>query len=58
MSKLPKTLVIVGAKRTAFGAMQGSLKGLSANDLGVVASKAALAQSGLAAEAIGHRRAR
>jgi acetyl-CoA acyltransferase 2 len=54
MSKLSKTLVIVGAKRTAFGTMQGSLKGLSANDLGVVAAKAALAQSGVAADAIGH----
>src|SRR5271154_669842 len=54
MSKLPKTIVIVGAKRTAFGTMQGSLKTLSANDLGVIAAKAALAQSGVAAEAIGH----
>src|ERR1700722_9200186 len=54
MPKLSKTLVIVGAKRTAFGTMQGSLKGLSANDLGVVAAKAALAQSGLAFEAVGH----
>ncbi len=54
MSKLSKTIVIVGAKRTAFGAMQGSLRGLSANDLGVVAAKAALAQSRVAQEAIGH----
>jgi len=54
MSKLSKTIVIVGAKRTAFGAMQGSLKGLSANDLGVVAAKAALAQSRVLADAIGH----
>jgi acetyl-CoA acetyltransferase family protein len=54
MSKLSKTIVIVAAKRTAFGTMQGALKGLSATDLGVVAAKAALAQSGLAADAIGH----
>lgn len=54
MTKLSKSIVIVAAKRTAFGAMQGSLKGLSANDLGVVAAKAALAQSGLPADAIGH----
>jgi len=54
MSQLSKTIVIVGAKRTAFGTMQGSLKGLSANDLGVVAAKAALAQSGVSADAIGH----
>ena len=54
MSQLSKTIVIVGAKRTAFGTMQGSLKGLSDNDLGVVAAKAALAQSGVSADAIGH----
>jgi len=38
---------IVAAKRTPFGAFGGSLKGLSATELGVVASKAALAQAGL-----------
>ncbi|WP_394832802.1 acetyl-CoA C-acetyltransferase [Pendulispora rubella] len=54
MAKLSKSIVIVGAKRTAFGTMQGALKGLSANDLGVVAAKAALAQSGVAADAIDH----
>ncbi len=54
MPKLSRTIVIVAAKRTAFGTMQGSLKGLSANDLGVVAAKAALAQSGVAAADIGH----
>jgi len=54
MAKLSKSIVVVGAKRTAFGTMQGTLKGLSANDLAVIASKAALAQAGLAPEAIGH----
>jgi acetyl-CoA acyltransferase 2 len=54
MAKLSKSIVVVGAKRTAFGAMQGMLKGLSANDLAVIASKAALAQAGVAADAIGH----
>jgi acetyl-CoA acyltransferase 2 len=54
MAKLSKSIVVVGAKRTAFGTMQGMLKGLSATDLGVIASKAALAQSGVAADAIGH----
>jgi acetyl-CoA acyltransferase 2 len=54
MAKLSKSIVVVGAKRTAFGTMQGMLKGLSANDLAVIASKAALAQSGVAADAIGH----
>src|SRR5262245_25027118 len=54
MPKLSKNLFIVGAKRTAFGTMQGALKGMSANDLAVVASKAALAQSCVAAADIGH----
>lgn len=54
MAKLSKSIVIVGAKRTAFGALQGTLKGVSANDLAVHAAKAALAQSGIEADAIGH----
>jgi len=54
MAKLGKSIVIVGAKRTAFGTMNGALKGLSANDLAVIASKAALAQSKVALEDIGH----
>jgi acetyl-CoA C-acetyltransferase/acetyl-CoA acyltransferase 2 len=54
MAKLQKSIVILGAKRTAFGTMSGTLKGVSANDLAVHAAKAAIAQSGVAAEAIGH----
>ena len=54
MAKLSKSIVVVGAKRTAFGTMQGTLKGVSATDLAVHAAKAAIAQSGVAAEAIGH----
>ena len=54
MAKLSKNLVIVGAKRTAFGTLSGSLKGISAIDLGVIAAKAALAQSGVAVADIGH----
>ncbi len=54
MAKLSKSIVIVGAKRTAFGTLQGTLKGINANDLGVHASKAALAQAGVKAEDIGH----
>jgi len=54
MAKLSKSIVIVGAKRTAFGTMQGTLKGVSATDLAVHAGKAALAQSGVAADQIGH----
>jgi acetyl-CoA acetyltransferase family protein len=52
--KLSKNIVIVGAKRTAFGAMQGTLKNTTATDLAVVASKAALAQSKVALDAVGH----
>jgi acetyl-CoA acyltransferase 2 len=52
--KLSKNIVIVGAKRTAFGTMQGTLKNVTATELAVVASKAALAQSKVAADAIGH----
>ncbi len=54
MAKLSKSIVIVGAKRTAFGTLSGTLKGVSATELAVHASKAALAQSGVAADAIGH----
>ncbi|KAF8359918.1 acaa-2, partial [Pristionchus pacificus] len=45
---------IVGAKRTAFGTFGGKLKNHSATDLGVVASKAALAEAGLKAEQVDH----
>ena len=49
-----KEIVIVAAKRTAFGALSGALKGVTATDLAVHAAKAALAQSGVAAAEIGH----
>jgi acetyl-CoA acetyltransferase family protein len=54
MAKLSKSIVIVAAKRTAFGTMLGSLKGVSANDLAVNAAKAALEQSGVDKRDIGH----
>ncbi|HEX4628481.1 MAG TPA: acetyl-CoA C-acetyltransferase [Gemmatimonadales bacterium] len=54
MPKLGRTIVIVAAKRTAFGTMQGALKSVSATDLAVHAAKAAIAQSGLPAGALGH----
>ena len=54
MAKLSKSIVIVAAKRTAFGALSGTLKGHTATDLAVVASKAALAQSGVPASDVGH----
>jgi acetyl-CoA C-acetyltransferase/acetyl-CoA acyltransferase 2 len=49
MKKLAKDIWIVAAKRTPFGALAGSLRDVSAIDLGVHASKAALAQAGVAA---------
>jgi acetyl-CoA C-acetyltransferase/acetyl-CoA acyltransferase 2 len=51
---MAKEIVIVAAKRTAFGSLSGSLKGVSANDLAAHAAKAALAQSGVAAADVGH----
>ena len=40
-------LFVVAAKRTPFGAFGGSLKALTATELGVVSTKAALAQANL-----------
>jgi acetyl-CoA C-acetyltransferase/acetyl-CoA acyltransferase 2 len=54
MSKLSKSIVVVGAKRTAFGTMSGALKGASATDLAVHAAKAALEQSKVDKKAVGH----
>ncbi len=54
MAKVPLSIVIVGAKRTAFGTMNGALKGTTANDLAVHAAKAALAQSKVAVTDVGH----
>jgi len=53
MAKLGKNIVIVGAKRTAFGTLQGALKGANPNDLGAHVAKAAMAQAGVAAGDIG-----
>lgn len=47
-------LLILSAKRTPIGTFLGSLKNSSATDLGVLASKAAIAESGLKAEAFAH----
>ncbi len=52
MSKLPKEIWIVAAKRTPFGTLSGAFKKISAIDLGVHASKAALTQSGLNADEV------
>jgi acetyl-CoA acyltransferase 2 len=54
MAKHQKEIVIVAAKRTAFGTLSGALKGINANDLAAHAAKAAIAQSRIAASDIGH----
>ncbi len=52
--KAVKEIVLVGGCRTAFGAFGGSLKDLTATDLGVFAAKGALERSHVAAEEIEH----
>jgi acetyl-CoA acyltransferase 2 len=47
-------IVLVAGVRTPFGAFGGSLKDLSANDLGVVVAKAALERSRFAPEDVDH----
>jgi acetyl-CoA acyltransferase 2 len=42
-----KAVFVIGAKRTPFGAFGGSLASLSATDLGVISSKAAIASAKL-----------
>jgi acetyl-CoA C-acetyltransferase/acetyl-CoA acyltransferase 2 len=54
MPTASRSVVILGAKRTAFGTMLGALKSVTATDLAVVAAKAALEQSGVDRESIGH----
>jgi acetyl-CoA C-acetyltransferase len=46
------SVVIVGAKRTAIGSMLGQFTGVPTTTLGATAIKAALEQSGLAADAV------
>jgi acetyl-CoA acetyltransferase family protein len=53
MANLSKSVVVVAAKRTAFGTMSGALKGVSATDLAVTAAKAALEQCSVDKTAIG-----
>ena len=47
-------IVIVGAARTPMGAFQGDFSGLSANDLGGVAIKAAVERAGIKPELVEH----
>lgn len=47
-------IVFLSARRTPFGTYGGTLKDLSATDLGVHAAKAALAQAGVGPQEVGH----
>jgi acetyl-CoA C-acetyltransferase/acetyl-CoA acyltransferase 2 len=49
-----KEIVILAAKRTPFGTFGGTLKDLSATDLGVHAARAALSASGVPPDDVGH----
>lgn len=49
-----KDIVFVAAKRTPFGTFGGKLKDVSATDLGVLASSAALKQAGLSPMQVDH----
>lgn len=52
MSK--SNIFIVGAKRTAFGTFGGKLKNITATDLGVAATTAAIKHAGIKAENVDH----
>ncbi len=49
-----ENIVVVAGKRTPFGAFGGSLKDLSATELGVIAARATLAQAGINPELVDH----
>jgi acetyl-CoA acyltransferase 2 len=50
----PEEIVFLSAKRTAFGTFGGALKDLSATDLGVIAARGAIAESGVRPDQIDH----
>ncbi len=52
MNRPSRSIVLLAARRTAFGTMNGSLKALSATDLGVLSSKATIADAGIDAKLI------
>jgi acetyl-CoA acyltransferase 2 len=54
MKPISKEIVFLGAKRTPFGTYGGTLKDLSATDLGVLAANAAIEQSGIDKARIDH----
>jgi acetyl-CoA acetyltransferase family protein len=47
-------IVFISGKRTPFGAFGGTLKDLSATELGVISARATLEQAGLSAEKVDH----
>src|SRR5215212_5445593 len=49
-----KDIVFLSARRTAMGTFGGSLKDFSANQLGAIASRAAIESAGVPADTIGH----
>ena len=49
-----KEIVFLSGRRTPFGTFGGALKDFTATDLGVVAAEAALKDSGVEADRIGH----
>jgi len=49
-----RDVVFLSGRRTPFGTFGGTLKDLTATDLGVVAARSALEQSGVPADAVGH----
>jgi len=51
---LQKEIVFLSGKRTPFGTFGGTLKDFTATDLGVVAAEAALRESGVPTNEIGH----
>ena len=54
MKPFADDIVILSARRTPFGGFGGTLKDHSATDLGVVASRAAIADAGVAATDVDH----
>ena len=49
-----REVVFLSGKRTGFGAFGGSLRGFTATELGVFAAQAALSESGIRADDVGH----
>ena len=54
MKPISKEVLFFGAKRTAFGNFGGTVKDLSATELGVQAARAAIAQAGVSKEDFDH----